>query len=43
MFATVEIIGLTPTGRATTRLLNMNAPQRVELRREWLNEDRSLS
>jgi len=31
-----EIHGLTPTGRATVRLLNMNAPRRVELRREWL-------
>jgi len=31
-----HIIGLTPTGRATVRLLNMNAPRRVELRREFL-------
>jgi hypothetical protein len=30
-----EILGLTPTGRATVRLLNMNAPRRVELRQEW--------
>ena len=30
-----RIVGLTPTGRATVRLLNMNAPRRVELRREW--------
>jgi hypothetical protein len=29
------ILGLTPTGRATVRLLNMNAARRVELRREW--------
>ena len=29
------ILGLTPTGRATARLLNMNAARRVELRREW--------
>ena len=29
-----QILGLTPTGRATARLLNMNAPRRVELRRE---------
>ncbi len=28
------ILGLTPTGRATVRLLNMNAPRRVELREE---------
>ena len=27
-----EILGLTSTGRATVRLLNMNAPRRVELR-----------
>jgi len=31
-----HIVGLTPTGRATVRLLNMNAPRRVELRTEWL-------
>jgi hypothetical protein len=30
-----HILGLTPTGRATARLLNMNAARRVELRREW--------
>lgn len=30
------IIGLTPKGRATVRLLNMNAAHRVELREEWL-------
>ena len=29
-----QIVGLTPGGRATVRLLNMNAPRRVELRRE---------
>ena len=36
-FAVLEgrIAGLTPTGRATVRLLNMNAPRRVELREEW--------
>ena len=33
---TGEILGLTPAGRATVRLLNMNAPRRVELRREWM-------
>lgn len=31
-----EISGLTPKGRATVRLLNMNAPQRVELREQWI-------
>ncbi|HVX14184.1 MAG TPA: HNH endonuclease signature motif containing protein [Pirellulales bacterium] len=30
-----EVAGLTPTGRATVRLLNMNAENRVELRKEW--------
>lgn len=30
------IIGLTPTGRATARLLNMNAPRLVRLRQELL-------
>ena len=33
-----HILGLTPTGRATVRLLNMNAPRRVELREECLRE-----
>jgi 5-methylcytosine-specific restriction endonuclease McrA len=33
-----EIIGLTARGRATVRLLNMNAVRRVELREEWLME-----
>jgi hypothetical protein len=33
-----HIVGLTPTGRATVRVLNMNAPRRLELRREWLAE-----
>jgi len=33
-----EVFGLTATGRATVRLLNMNAPYRVELREEWLEE-----
>ena len=30
-----EVIGVTPTGRVTARLLNMNATHRVELREEW--------
>ena len=34
-----EVTGLTPTGRATVRLLNMNAPHRVELREECLKDD----
>ena len=32
----VEIIARTETGRATVRLLNMNAPRRVQLRSELL-------
>jgi hypothetical protein len=31
------IVGLTPTGSETVRLLNMNAPRRVQLRVEWLS------
>jgi 5-methylcytosine-specific restriction endonuclease McrA len=31
-----RMTGLTPKGRATVRLLNMNAPRRVELREAWL-------
>ena len=31
-----HVVGLTPTGRATVRVLNMNASHRVELREEWL-------
>jgi 5-methylcytosine-specific restriction endonuclease McrA len=31
-----RIAGLTAKGRATVRLLNMNAPRRVELREAWL-------
>lgn len=30
-----EVAGLTPIGRATVRLLNMNAEHRVELRNQW--------
>jgi hypothetical protein len=32
----VEIVGLTPTGRATVRVMAMNAPTRLELRTELL-------
>ena len=35
------IIGLTPKGRATARLLNMNAARRVELREAWLKTGES--
>jgi hypothetical protein len=30
------IVGHTAKGRATVRLLNMNAPRRVELRQLWM-------
>ena len=33
-----KIIGRTPTGRATARLLNMNDRRRVDLREQWLDE-----
>ncbi len=32
------IVGLTPVGRATARLLNRNDSRRVELRLQWLSE-----
>ncbi|MFN0136494.1 MAG: HNH endonuclease [Phycisphaerae bacterium] len=32
------VIGLTPAGRATARLLNMNAPRLVRLRRELVEQ-----
>ena len=39
-FATrgAKIVGLTPTGRATAQLLNMNDSRRVDLREQWLDE-----
>jgi len=36
------ISGLTPTGRATVRLLNMNAGRRIELRELWIEENGRL-
>ena len=36
------IDGLTPIGRATVRLLNMNDPRRVDLREQWLEEGGQL-
>jgi hypothetical protein len=33
-----HIVGLSPIGRATVGLLNMNASRRVELRKEWLRD-----
>jgi hypothetical protein len=41
-FDGARIIGLTPTGRATVRLLVMNASRRLELREEWLAEGKGL-
>jgi hypothetical protein len=32
------IVGLTPIGRATVRLLHVNEPRRVELRLQWMDE-----
>ncbi len=37
-----RIIGLTSTGQATVRLLNINAPRRVQLREIWLREGDTL-
>lgn len=34
------VVGLTPTGRATARLLNMNAPRLVRLRGELVEQGR---
>lgn len=33
-----RIVGLTPIGRATARLLNMNAPRLVRLRQELVEQ-----
>ena len=38
-----KINGISPLGRATVRLLNMNAPQRVELREEWVTDSGTFS
>jgi len=35
-YSDAEIIGLTPTGRATVAVLNMNEPRRLQLRQELL-------
>lgn len=39
-FDGITIVGLTPTGRATARLLQMNARHRIELREWLLSENR---
>lgn len=41
-FENGEITGVTPTGRATVGLLNVNAARRVELRQQWIEEGREL-
>lgn len=41
-FNGARIVGLTPTGRATVRLLKMNAPRRLEIREEWIGEGKEL-
>lgn len=35
-YQSADIVGLTPTGRATVSVLNMNEPKRLELREELL-------
>jgi hypothetical protein len=35
----IAIVGRTPTGRATVRVLNMNAPRRVRLRAALLERE----
>ncbi len=37
-FNGAEIVGLTPSGRATVKLLAFNDSYRVELREEWLRD-----
>ncbi len=38
MLRSGEVVGITPTGRATVRLLDMNSPQRIDLRELWLDD-----
>ncbi len=42
MLSRGHIVGLTPIGRATARLLHMNALRRVELREQWFDEGGSV-
>jgi hypothetical protein len=37
-----EIVGITASGRATVRLLNMNAKRRLQLRKELLHEQNDV-
>lgn len=41
-FENAFLVGLTPTGRATVRTLNMNGADRLELREELLSRGESL-
>jgi hypothetical protein len=38
MMQDAEIVGLTPIGRASARLLAFNDSYRLELREEWLRD-----
>jgi hypothetical protein len=38
-----RIVGRSPIGRATARLLNMNHPRRIELRLQWLDEGGTIT
>jgi hypothetical protein len=42
VFENALLVGLTPTGRATVRTLNMNGADRLELREELLSRGESL-
>ncbi len=41
-FDAATIVGLTPAGRATVRLLHMNDDRRINLREQWLIEGGAL-
>ncbi len=41
-FSGPEIVGLTPTGRATVQLLKMNTPRRIAIRRRILAHGETL-
>ncbi len=41
-FDRATIVGLTPAGRATVRLLHMNDDRRINLREQWLIEGGAL-
>ena len=41
-FEGARIVGKTPIGRATLRLLQFNAPRRIELRQAMLDEGKTL-